>query len=71
MCGCGSSSNVAQDSVVADAGGTDETMYRVMYFDGQTEDVQGLDAARTLLMNPAARVESAQGLDIGGTYQRI
>lgn len=76
MCGCGSS-NVAAESVQADATGTDETWYRVAYFptfgsDTITEDVQGLDAARTRLMNPASREsEEAQTWGPGGTYARI
>lgn len=77
MCGCGSSSNVATDSVMADAGATDETVYTVMYFPppGQeiiTEQVTGIDTARTRLMNPASREsEVAQGWDVGGTYARV
>lgn len=73
MCGCGvSTSNVAADSAIADPTGTDQTMYLVMFFNGETQTVQGLDAARTLLMTPSARAtETAQEADIGGTYKQI
>ena len=77
MCGCGSSSNVAEESVRADPDGTDETVYTVMYFppagqDPITETVTGIDTARTRLMNPASREsEVAQGWDVGGTYAKV
>jgi len=67
-----SSSNVAEDSVVADPLGipAEETMYVVAYFNGVTEQVSGLDAARTRLMNPESRIAEAQDAPLGGTYAR-
>ena len=61
---------MAADSAVADPLGTDQTEYVVMFFNGETETTTGLDSARTLLMNPAARAtESARSADVGGTYR--
>lgn len=54
----------------------DDTVYVVTYFNGVSEEAVGSDAAKRLLINPAARVEGAQSEDdfppgtvvFGGTY---
>lgn len=43
-------------------------MYVVTYFNGVSEEAVGLDAVRTLLITPSARVEGAQDTIQGGTY---
>lgn len=64
-------------SVMEDPAGrpSDNTVYVVTYFNGVTEEAVGLEAARILLINPAARVEGARteedfpmGTTLGGTY---
>lgn len=60
--------------VVADPEGIppDEQWYTVLYFhDAGSEDVQGLDNARRLLMEPEARASrEARTAGLGGTYRR-
>lgn len=54
----------------------DDQVYVVTYLNGVTEEAASLDAARNLLINPAARVEGAQNPEdfpmgmpvLGGTY---
>lgn len=70
MCGCNGGVSVAEEGFVADSSGraSDDQVYVVAYFNGETEEVVGLDAARNLLINPAARSPEGQGAGLGGTY---
>lgn len=77
-CGNGDSAPSSPTVSLADtAGRTDpDQVYVVTYFNDVTEEVAGLDAARNLLINPAARVEGAREVEdfpfgvpaLGGTY---
>jgi hypothetical protein len=46
----------------------DQTVYTVMYLNGVSEEVVGIDAARSMLINPSLRVEGARDIIPGGTY---
>lgn len=69
--GPGASAPLAQLAQRADP----DAVYMVTYFNGVTEEVEGLAGAQQLLINPAARVEGARteadfprGVVLGGTY---
>ena len=70
MCtGCNSKTPVAPAQPgVTPAEVTSETWYRVTYFNGTTEDVQGMDTVRQRIITPASRAPDTDrdGLQ-GGT----
>lgn len=73
MC-CGSTESNPSAAANPDPQGppADDQMYRVSYFNGTTQDVQGLDEVRRVLLNPDARAEDTdrEGFQ-GGSYARI
>lgn len=74
-CGAGNGASASPEAVVVADRPDPDQVYVITYFNGVTEEAVGLDAARQLLINPAARVEGAQseadfngGVVLGGTY---
>jgi hypothetical protein len=72
MC-CGSGESTPVSAVTADPEGapSDDQMYRVSYFDGTTEDVQGIDTVKRRLLDPSSRDGGDRGGVQGGSYARI